>query len=261
METRITSLPEIELVRMGQRLRSAQLLQQASLTIPQSRAVGEPLAKLMRPGFIDLVEAVRLSVAKAFEDKSVLEEEAKLSTESQHEAMRLVKEWSRRAVARANSVLLSGATLPEQMAYIPDARSVPARTGQVQRLLGLLVQHAATMDKVGIPTQPLIDEGRQVLDALIAADSGQELKRAADLPASLANFYARKAELYTGLKMINEAAHELYAHDPLSSSRFNLSLLYRKGPATTTQPTPNAPPTAPISPSHSTASSAPAATS
>jgi hypothetical protein len=239
-------LPEIDLVRMGLRLRSAYLLAQASLTIPQARAVGEPLAKLMRPGLIDMVDKLRASVAKAFEDKSVMSEEAKLSTESQHAAMRSVKEWSRKAVARANAVLLSGATLPEQMALIPDARSVPARTGQVQRLLGLLVQHAATMDKVGVPTQPLIDEGRLVLDELIAADSGQELKRGSALPASVANFYARKAELYIGLKMINEAAHELYAHDPLSSSRFNMSLLYRKGSvaaapsATSVTPSPSA---------------------
>jgi hypothetical protein len=260
MEDRITSLPEVDLVRMGQRLRSGYLLAQAGLTIPQARAVGEPLAKLMRPGFIDMVDKIRASVAKAFEDKSVVAEEAKLSTESQHAAMRSVKEWSRKAVARANAVLLSGATLPEQMALIPDARSVPARTGQVQRLLGLLVQHAATMDKAGVPTQPLIDVGRVVLEALVAADSGQELKRASDLPSSLANFYARKAELYIGLKMINEAAHELYAHDPLSSSRFNLSLLYRTGPVPT-QPTPGATPSPPVSPSPPTATPSPATTS
>jgi hypothetical protein len=91
----------------------------------------------------------------------------------------------------------------------------------------------------GPPTQPLIDEGRKLLDALIAADSTQEVTRASSLPTVVANFYARKAELYTGLKIINE----LYASDPQSSIRFNLSLLYRRhmGGAVAPDPTPPAP--------------------
>jgi hypothetical protein len=46
------------------------------------------------------------------------------------------------------------------------------------------------MDAVGAPTQPLIDEGRKLLEALIAADSTQEVSRVSSLPVVVANFYA-----------------------------------------------------------------------
>jgi hypothetical protein len=64
----------------------------------------------------------------------------------------------------------------------------------------------------------------------------------------VANFYARKAELYIGLKIINDAGHELYAHDAASSSRFNLSLLYRRGVSGTSAPAPTPPSPSPTPP-------------
>lgn len=253
MEDRITSLSEADLVKLGERMRSAYLLEQASYTIPLARSEGEPLAKLMRPGLIDLTEKARASVAKSYEDKTVTAEEAKLATEYQHTTLHSITEWGRKASARATAAVLSGATLPAQMTYVPTARSIPARIKEVQGLLGLLEQHTAAMDQVGPPTQPLIDEGRKLCEAIVTSDGEQELKRGSTLPVAVANFYARKAELYIGLKIINQAGHELYAHDLASASRFNLSLLYRKktgGPAQTS-PTPPAP-----TPSTSTPSAA-----
>lgn len=257
MPERITSMPRTELVQLGQRIRAPYLLQQAGVTIPQARAVGDAMLKLMRAGLLDDVENVRQAVAKAYEDKTVMAEEAKLSTGSQQMAMRAGKQWCRAATARATAASLAGVRLPETMCLVPDARTVPARISQMQGLLGMLEQHAPAMDKVGAPTQPLIDEGRGALEALIAADSGQELKRAADVPASLANFYALKAELYIGLKMINEAAREYYANDLPSASRFNLSLLYRKTGSTTAEPAPV--PATPASASAAAPTSAPSA--
>ena len=43
-------------------------------------------------------------------------------------------------------------------------------------------------------------------------------------------------ELYTALKIINEAGHELHAKDPEASARFNLSILYRRGPSSAPSP-------------------------
>ena len=68
------------------------------------------------------------------------------------------------------------------MTHPLNARAVPAAIAQAQRLLSLLGEHAPVMDKVGAPTQPLIDEGRKLCDALIAADSTQEVARASALP-------------------------------------------------------------------------------
>ena len=75
-----------------------------------------------------------------------------------------------------------GVLIPDEMTRPLDARAVPAAIAQAQRLLSLLGEHAPVMDKVGAPTQPLIDEGRKLCDALIAADSSQEVVRASSLP-------------------------------------------------------------------------------
>jgi hypothetical protein len=248
MEDRITSLPDTELVAIGERLRASYLLQQASYTLEMARAEGEPLVKILAPGFLDRASKVRDSVAQAFEDKTVRAAEAKLATGTQNEAARALKVWGRRAVARAKGAIRAGTLIPDELTSPLNARAVPAAIAQGQRLLSLLAEHAQAMDKVGAPTQPLIDEGRKLCEALIAADSAQELKRSSTLPATVANFYARKAELYLALKIINDAGHELFAHDPQAAGRFNLSILYRRHAAGTAEPDPTPPaPTPPVS--------------
>jgi hypothetical protein len=244
MEDRITSLPYPELVVAGVHLRAPQLLQQANYTIALARGEGDALATRMAPGFVDRVDAVYSKVAKAFEDKTVSAADAKMATGTQNSAARALRVWGRGAVARASAAIRTGVLIPDEMTHPLNARAVPAAIAQAQRLLSLLGQHAQTMDKVGAPTQPLIDEGRALCEALIAADRSQEIARASALPKAVADFYALKAELYTGLKMINDAGHELYASNPLSSSQFNLSLLHRRHVAGTTEPTPPAPPVA-----------------
>jgi hypothetical protein len=248
MEIRITSLPIAELVAVGGRFRAPYLLQQANHTIELARLEGAPLSRLMADGLIDKVVKVRDAVAKAYEDKTVMAADAKLATGSQNTAMRSLKEWSRRSVARAHAAQHVGATIPDQLLQVLDSRAVPAMVAYAQRQLGLLGEHAATMDKVGAPTQPLIDEGRKLCEALIAADSGQELTRSTKLPTAIADFYASKGELYFALKLINDAGHELYAHDPTASARFNLSLLYRRhatGSSAAPEPTPAPPASSP----------------
>jgi hypothetical protein len=67
----------------------------------------------------------------------------------------------------------------------------------------------------------------RLFDALQQADAAQEQTRAAYLPASVTAFYARKGELYLGLKVINDAGHELHAGDLQAAAKYNLSLLHR----------------------------------
>jgi hypothetical protein len=234
------------LVALGARLRAPYLLQQASYTLELARAEGEALAQLLAAGFVDKVAKSREAVAQAFEDKTISAADAKLSTGSQNSAARAVKVWGRKAVARANAAIRAGVVLPDEMTRPLNARTVPASIAQAQRLLSLLGEHTQAMDAVGAPTKPLIDEGRGLCEALIAADGAQEMSRASSMPAAVANFYARKGELYTGLKILNDAGHELYAHDPQSASRFNLSLLYRRHVAGA--PEPESTPPAPASP-------------
>lgn len=80
------------------------------------------------------------------------------------------------------------------------------------------------------------------MQTLQQADSAQEQARAFDLPASVATFYLRKGELYTALKVINNAGHELYAHDLPSAAKFNMSILHLRGPQAT-EPAPAPAPT------------------
>lgn len=246
---KITLLPDKELVALGARLRASYLLQQATYTLELALSEGEPLAKLMAAGLLSKVSSLRAKVALAFEDKTDKAAEAKLATQAEGLAARSLKEWGRGAAARAKSAIRAGVLIPDALTRAPDARSVPDLTVQAQGMLSLLGQHAALMDQVGAPTQPIIDQGRALLSALTNADGNQELSRASALPVAVASFYARKAELYLGLKMINDAGHELYSADPQSSSRFNLSILYRRhgtGQAAP-GPTPPAPP-APVPP-------------
>jgi hypothetical protein len=248
MEEGITSLAVADLTTIGARLRAQYLLQQANYTIELARTEGEPLTKLMSPGLLDKASKARDKVAQAFEDRTVKAADSKLATGSQNVAARAVRDWGRRAVARSMAAMRTGIILPDVMADAFNARTVPTLIAQAQRELGLLTEHAEAMDKVGAPTQPLIDEGRALLAALLAADGNQELTRAASLPGVVSDFYARKAELYIAIQMINDAGHELYAHDPQSSSRFNMSVLYRRHGAAAAEPTPAPTPPAPTPP-------------
>ena len=243
----ITSLPDPELAAIGQPLRTPYLLQQAGFTLGMAIAEGEPMVKIVKVGLLDSVGKVRDSVAQKFEDKSVRAAEAKLATGTQNSAARALKLWGRKPVARSKAAIRAGALIPDSMTQPLNARSVPAMIAQAQRMLSLLGEHAKAMDAVGAPTQPLLDEGRRLCDALIAADSTQELTRFSALPATIADFYARKGELYIGLKIINDAGHELYAHDPQAASRYNLSILHRRNAPAVAGPAPTPPaPTPPV---------------
>jgi hypothetical protein len=175
------------------------------------------------------------------DSKTIVAADAKLATGTQHLATRAVKSWGRKATSRASAAIRAGVKLPDDMTRAVTGSMVPEVLAQGRRLLSLLGEHATAMDAVGAPTQPLIDEGRKACDALEAADSAQELSRASALPVALADFYIKKAQLYTGLQIINDAGHELYSHDPQASGRFNLSILYRHRAAGNPAPAPTPP--------------------
>ncbi len=159
-----------------------------------------------------------------------------------------MKSWGRKGAARSSAAIRAGVKLPDDMTHALTGSMVPEVLAQGRQLLSLLTEHAAAMDAVGAPTQPLIDEGRKVCDALEAADSAQELSRAPALPVALADFYIKKAQLYIGLQIINDAGHELYSHDPQASGRFNLSILYRQRAAGNPAPAPTPPEPTPPTP-------------
>jgi len=86
---------------------------------------------------------------------------------------------------------------------------VPALLDKSSEVLGLLAEHAATLAKVGPDVQSLIDDGKKRYRVLEQADATQERARGSQLPAAVTGFYVQKAKLYTALKIINSAGHEL----------------------------------------------------
>jgi hypothetical protein len=237
----ITRLATPELIAIGGRYRAAYLVQQAGYTLGIAAADGEALAALLPANYLDEVTRARDDVDQARQDKTIAAVEAKQATGTQNDHVRALKVWRRKVVSRAQRALRAGAILPTELTHIGQVRSVPALLEAASKTLGLLAQQTAALDEVAPGTQPLIDEGRALYQGLDQADSAQERKRTADLPAAVAAFYAKKGELYTGLKIINDAGHELFAHDVQAAAKYNLSILHRGHGQTAAAPSPPAP--------------------
>lgn len=253
---KITTASLTELAATGMRLRAQHLLQQAGYTLGIARGEGSKLEALLAPAFLDLVSKARDELAAALQDRTVLAAESKLATGAQNSLIRQAKEWCRRAISRGKGVTRAGAPVPSDLGHFNAVRSLPDLLGQMDRLISLLTEHATTMDAFGAPTQPLIDAGSKLRAALASADSAQELTRSSALPDALMAFHAKKGELHVGLKIVNDAGHELHAGDPLASSRYNLSILYRHRGASQAEQPPEPAPVTPPGPTPSTGSSA-----
>jgi hypothetical protein len=215
---------------IGARFRAPYLVQQAGYTIGIAAAEGAPLAALLPAGYLDKAAQLRDEVDKALQDKTVRTAQAKQATGAQNQQMRAATIWVRKVGKRCQSAMQLGIGISPELARLSSPSTVLGMLDQVSKTLALLGGHAAAMDSVGPATTPLIDEGRSLFQSLQQADSTQEQARTADLPASVATFLAKKGELYTALKVINNAGHELYAHDLPTAAKFNMSILHRRGP-------------------------------
>jgi hypothetical protein len=228
------------LAAIGVRFRASYLLQQAGYTLGIAAAEGADLTALLPAGFLDKVTGLRDEVDKALQDKTIRAVEAKQATSTQNQQMREGAIWGRKVGKRCQNAVQLGAVLPAELGRVSSPQTVPGMLEQMSKTLALLGEHAAAIDAVGPATQPLIDEGRSIYQALQAADSTQERARAADVPAAVAAFYAKKGELYSALKVINNAGHELYAHDLAAAAKYNLSILHRRA-TQAAAPAPNPP--------------------
>jgi hypothetical protein len=212
---------------MGAHYRASYLVQQAGYTLGIAAADGAALSALLPPNYLDQVTQARNDVDRARQDKVNMEAESKQATNAQNTQVRAAKVWLRKAVKRSQRAQRQGATIAAELTQIGRTQTVPAILQQVSKVLALLASHIAELDSLGPPTQPLIDEGQQLYNTLQQVDADQERTRAAALPASVVAFCTRKGELYLGLKVINDAGHELHAHDPQAAAKYNLSILHR----------------------------------
>jgi hypothetical protein len=222
------------------------LVQQAGYTLGVAALEGTALAGKLPANFLDRAAILRNDVDKALQDKTVLAAEARQATTTQNQHQRDATVWVRGGGKRCQNAMQLGAALPPEMGKVSCPQAVPAVLEQMSKTLALLTENVAAMDAIGAPTQPLIDEGQMIFKSLQDADSTQERLRAADMPAAVTAFCLKKAELYDALKIINNAGHELYAHNLAEAGKFNMSILHRRGPqAAAPEPTPPASPANP----------------
>ena len=229
-------------VATGMRFRGKYLVQQAGYTIGLGALAGTALAGKMPPNFLERTAVLRSEVEKSLEDKTVRTAESRQATDAQNQCRHDAKIWIRQAGRRCLSAMQLGVDLPPELGTLSSPPTVPGMLDQMSKTLSLLEKHAAEMDTIGLPVQEHIAEGRKLHQALQAADSAQERTRAADLPAATAAFCAKKGQLYTMLKVINNAGHELFANNPAEAGKFNMSILHRHGsPAAATDEVPVTP--------------------
>jgi hypothetical protein len=225
---------------IGLRFRGAYLVQQAGYTLGLAALVGTPLAGKLPPNFLDHTAVLRDEVDKAMQDKTVRTVEARQATGTQNQLQRDGKVWVRGVGKRCQSGMELGAPLAPDLGKLSSPATVPGMLEQISKTLSLLTKHAPDMDKVGLPVQSNIDEGRKIFQALQEADTKQEQARSADLPAAVVAFNAKKGELYGALKVINNAGHELFANNPAEAGKFNMTILHRRPPKAA-EPEPPAP--------------------
>ena len=229
-------------VTVGLRFRGSYLVQQAGYTLGLAALVGTPLAGKLPPNFLERAAAVRDEVDKSMQDKTVSTADARQATSVQNRCQRDGKIWVRGVGKRCQSGIQLGVNLAPELGKVSSPATVPGMLEQMSKTLSLLAKHAPDMEKIGLPVQTHIEEGRKIFAALQTADSAQERARSADMPAAVAAFCAKKGELYNMLKVINNAGHELFANNPAEAGKFNMSILHRHAPPVAAPaPTPPAP--------------------
>jgi hypothetical protein len=225
--TMITELSREKLVELGSRNRADYLVQQAGYTLGLAALDGKALSELLPDGFTDEVNAALSKVNAARQDKALMAEESKEATRGQNEAFKKAKVWRRRVAKRAGNAVAMGKVMPSGLTHISQARTVPALQAQVTEMAKLLEANLSLLHGAGL--DKLLEEGKALGEALRAKDAAQEVKRLKELPESVKEFYAQKAILYTGLKIINNAGHELYADAPAQAAKYNMAILNRHG--------------------------------
>lgn len=222
----LTRLDDMTLVRYGMRYRTRYLVEQARYTL---KLAGSEIPALELPdAYLPRIEAAIASVEATRDDRELLAVESKLATVRQNTFFHEGKVWRRKASTRAQRAARLGATVPNDLLIIGRAATVPKLLDSIGTTLRLLKEFSPELSCAG-DIRPLIEDGQRIHDRLAAIDAEQEHKRLAELPAKVRDLYRQRGELYVGLKVVNDAGRERHDRDPHRASRYNLSILYRRG--------------------------------
>ncbi|HEV8323439.1 MAG TPA: hypothetical protein VG389_17615 [Myxococcota bacterium] len=222
----ITEISIDDLVLQGSRRRAPYLIEQSGYTLGIAAEDGAAIDDLLDPGYVAEVATAADEVRTAMGDKALMAEDSKTATDSQDEQLRRAKVWRRRAVRRAQRAVRQGRTVPDLLTSVKQARTVPGLIRQLDQMVPALAANQAALG--GANAQALIDDGTAIRAALHSADAAQELARLSALPAKVRDFFEAKGRLYVGLKVINDAGHELHADNAAAAGRYNLRILHRR---------------------------------
>lgn len=223
----ITEKSPEELSVIGAQLRAGNLVQQAGYTLGLAAEEEEDIeAVLEDPMLVENVSTALERVKSSIQDRELMEQESRELTKRQNEAVTAVKVWRRKVVARSKRAMRRGKDIPQELLVIGSARSVPALLAQLTVMLALFEAHLS--DLGGPRAQALLEEGKALHAELGGADADQEVARLALLPQKVRDFYAAKGLLYLGIKLINDAGHELHADSPKEAAKYNMKILHRR---------------------------------
>jgi len=240
----LTQLTHPELLAAGAHLRAQYLIQQAGYTLGVAHSDGHALASLLPEHYLEHTEAARHDVDHARQDKQNAAAEAKLATGSQNDALHDLKTWRKKIVSRSLRAQRLGAKLPGGLLSMNAAKTVTDQLTDASEKIRLFQENFGAIEAATgkASSSALLDAGKELYDALSNSDAAQETKRFSDLPKTVAEFFARKGELYFAIKAINDAGHELHASEPEAAARYHVKILHRRAPThisgDTVDPTP-----------------------
>lgn len=232
----ITNVSKEKLVEVGSRFRAMYLVEQAGYTLGIAAKDGQALCDLLPEGFLKEMDGVVGEVKAAMQDKELMKEEAKDATRQQNLASERAKVWRRKVVRRATRAMRLGESIPDGLLAVGRTRKIPELQGQLEVMIKLFEENISKMPGKG--ADQLLAEGREILDVFRSSDAAQEVKRLKSLPDSVVSFYEKKGLLYTGLKAVNDAGHELWADETEAAGRYNLSILHRNAGKRKEEPKP-----------------------
>ena len=223
----ITEVPKEKLVEVGKRTMSGPLVEQAGYTLGIAALDGEGVSRNLPGGFRGEVEGELAKVVEARHDKELLKTESMEATKTQNSAFKQSKVWRRTVSKLAVNAVEMGKSMPDGLLRIYKARTMPEIQTQMSEMVRLLGENVAEIP--GKDAADLLRQGKELEKALQTADAEQEVKRFRELPEKVIDFNWHKGLLYTGLKIINNAGHALYADDAFGSSKYNMDILHRRG--------------------------------
>jgi hypothetical protein len=222
----ISEMGREDLLGLGARFRGVHLVEQATYTLELASQDEMALDRLLPAGYVDEVRRVVKSVLSAMSFPDVAAGEAREVAEASSRELRAARSWRRRVARRAIRARALGRDVPDVLSRVSEVDSAAAIATQVSSMVTWMETNAALLP--GGDIQSLAKEGKALAMKLGNGKTSELATRLAQLSATDQRFCEEKGALFVGLRVINDAAHELHAGNRESASRYDLSILRQR---------------------------------